>query len=336
MLAQTQALQFFIPTILLMEYKKLFVVGHPRSGTTWLNSMLVKHPDVIAVRSESHAYRLIYEPFTYISGLSLSRRFKRMPYIARHYGIKALCLGTTSTDIWNSILRSYRIYERQGVVGLHKLIGYAELKALIEQVLAGPEDDLIKAQTLISRVFDTCFENCGGQPHQTFLEKTPFHLKFVDLILKAFPEAKVINILRDGRDVCASLQARSKTQKWSRYQTPVVISQWEKCVRLGEKYCTDPAFQDRFYSLKYEDLRQNTIQEMGKMYDFAELAYTSQTVTSIVEAQNIDRVKVKGAGQHINKGEIGNWQQALSSADVELWQERAGATLTKLGYGGLS
>ncbi len=45
----------------------------------------------------------------------------------------------------------------------------------------------------------------GGHGKRRWIEKTPAHLPHVDRIRTAFPDAPIIRIVRDPRDVCASL-----------------------------------------------------------------------------------------------------------------------------------
>ncbi|MEM9264219.1 MAG: sulfotransferase [Cyanobacteria bacterium P01_F01_bin.13] len=315
-----------------ITYKKIFVVGCPRSGTSWLQKMMVRHENVIPVKNESHIYRITYEPFTYITKLSAQRRWQRWQHFVRHFGPTALLFGATSSDVWKSILKSYRIYQRNNDIGLHHLIDYQHLKTLMNQVRQGSGSDLDKAQKLIGLMLDHFFQKVGGQPHQSLLEKTPFHIKYADVILKNFPEAKIINIVRDGRDVCASLQARAKTKRWAEYDTRTIISQWERCIALSEKISLDPAFSDRIYSVKYEDLRQDVIPQLNQIYNFIDLAITPMELTQIAEACDIDNIKNKGLGQHVNKGSINNWKTELSQEHIDLWHQSAGETLDRLGY----
>lgn len=315
-----------------ISYKKIFIVGCPRSGTTWLQKMLSCHENTISVNNESHLYRLAYEPFTYITHLDAKQRWQSWRYFLRHLNLKALLFGATSSDIWNSILRSYQIYQKNNDVGLHHLVSYQQLQALINQVKQSSDSDLEKAQRLIHLILDCFFERSGGQPQQVFLEKTPFHIKHIDVILNSFPEAKIINIVRDGRDVCASLQARAKTKRWAQYDTQTIIAQWEKCIYLSEKFSLDPAFKDRIYSVKYETLRQDTLPQLDSICNFIELPTTPMELSQIVESCSIDNVKNKGAGQHVNKGSIDSWKTLLPQEHVELWHQSAGETLTRLGY----
>lgn len=313
-------------------YNKIFIVGCPRSGTSWLQKMIARHEHVIPIKNETHIYRLIYEPFTYITKLSAQRRWQRWQHFARHFGPTALFLGATSSDLWNSILKSYRIYQKNNDIGLHHLISYQQLRLFINQVKQQQGSDLENAQQLITLILDHFFEQIGGQPHQFLLEKTPFHIKYADVILKNFPEAKIINIVRDGRDVCASLQARAQTKRWAEYDTRTIISQWKRCIALSEKVALDPAFSDRIYSVKYEELRQDAAPHINQICEFIELAITPMEISQIIDACNIANIKNKGAGQHINKGSINSWKTELSQEHIALWHQSAGETLTRLGY----
>ena len=315
-----------------VAYNKIFIVGCPRSGTTWLQKMLSQHKDVIPAKNESHIYRLIYEPFTYITKLNTQRRWQNWPHFARHFGVPALLFGASSSDVWNSVLKSYQIYQKNNDIGLHHLIGYQQLKIFINQVRQTSDSDLENAQRLISLILDHFFEQVGGQPQQFFLEKTPFHIKYADIILESFPEAKIINIVRDGRDVCASLQARAKTKRWAEYDTRTIISQWERCIALSEKFALDPAFSDRIYSVKYENLRKDTVPQLSQICNFINLSITTTELSQIEDSCNIEKVQNRGIGQHINKGNINNWKTALSQEHIDLWHQSAGKTLTRLGY----
>ncbi|MBT9315572.1 sulfotransferase family protein [Leptothoe spongobia] len=316
-----------------IAYKKIFIVGCPRSGTSWLKRMISRHENMIPVKNESHIYRLIYEPFTYITKLNAQRRWQRWPHFARHFGVTALLFGATSSDVWKSILKNYQIHQRSNNIGLHHLINYQQLKTLIHQVRQNPGSDLENAQHLIRLILDHYFfEQTGGQPSQFLLEKTPFHIKYADVILKNFPEAKIINVVRDGRAVCASLQARAKKKRWADYDTRTIISQWERCIALSEKISLDPAFSERIYSVKYEELRQDPGTQLNQICNFIDLAITPIEISQIVESCNIENIKNKGAGQHVNKGSINNWKTTLSQEHIDLWHQSAGKTLTRLGY----
>ena len=315
------------------DYRKLFIVGCPRSGTTWLWKLIDSHPDVISAPRESHLYRLIYQPFTYVTKLGTAERWKQGASFLKNYGVWPMIFGASSDTVWRGILRNYRRYDgAAGNVGLHTIVSYPELTALIREVRQAPGEDLEHAKHLIKVIIDRYFYQAGGEAHNLFVEKTPMHISCSDVILKQFPEAKVIIINRDGRDVCASWQARAKTQKWARRSTEKLIKQWKRCVELSRQFQADPQIKDRIRMVRYEDLRKQPEEESAKLLDFLELSYTPEQVKGFVNKLDIKKVTLKGENEHVRKGHVGDWKQSLSEQDIHLWQTKARETLLQLGY----
>ena len=62
-----------------------------------------------------------------------------------------------------------------------------------------------------------------------FCEKTPQHLRSVDKILKYYPKAKFVHVIRDGRDVVNSLLK----MPWRPDGLINNARFWKKFVRLG-------------------------------------------------------------------------------------------------------
>lgn len=93
-------------------------------------------------------------------------------------------------------------------------------------------------------------------------EKTCDHLFVVDEILREFPEAKVICIIRDGRDVVRSISAAWGMRMWS-----ALCRQWIDFARRAR------ALQrrlppDRFTMVRYTDLMREPEREMRRLCAF--------------------------------------------------------------------
>jgi len=312
-------------------YPKLFVVGCPRSGTSWVTSLLGGHPDVVSVPLETHAYRLIYEPFLKLPKQSLQQRSKSWKGILRRYGPKPLFLGFDTDDIWRGILRDYDILNTPRSYGLHSLASRESFRRFVQQARCHPGSVLEQAETLIANLFHHFYQQ-QGYPGMTLLEKTPLHLRYVEQILKRFPDARIIEVLRDGRDVCVSYNALATTQVWARLGTAGAIQQWRRCVNLGEAYRSQPELANRILPIRYEQLRANTTEQLGIMFDFAGLRWHQHQINHIVQANDIHRVRYRGDGQYVRKGNVGDWQQLLSTEEQQLCEEIAGDQLAQLGY----
>ncbi len=94
-------------------------------------------------------------------------------------------------------------------------------------------------------MLDAAFYSQGGSSDKIMLEKTPMHLKYADVILESFPEAKIIEVVRDVRGVRASWQARAKTQRWARKPTTDLVNQWIQGVELGEELRHDSSLSNK-------------------------------------------------------------------------------------------
>ena len=146
-----------------MTYGKLFIVGCPRSGTSWLKEIIGSHSDVLVVSNESHAYSITYNNFTYLKNQELKKRLRSAKWIWMSYGLKPLLFGIESEYLWQGILKQYKIFQKsKEKLGLHNLVSYTELKELIAKVRSGSEDDLTKVKNLNQLMFDHFFEKNGG------------------------------------------------------------------------------------------------------------------------------------------------------------------------------
>ena len=80
-------------------------------------------------------------------------------------------------------------------------------------------------------------------------EKTPQHLAHADTMLRCFPDAPVLCMLRDGRDVALSLRAMPW---WEDSGLQAAAEYWRLCLRQMES-CVQAA-PDRFKVVRFEDL----------------------------------------------------------------------------------
>lgn len=76
-----------------------------------------------------------------------------------------------------------------------------------------------------------------------WVEKTPNHQKYIGQILEWCPEAKIVMVLRDGRDVAASIKKRSGDLNNA-------MERWVETNRQSQQFWDHP----NVYLYKYEDL----------------------------------------------------------------------------------
>ena len=95
-----------------------------------------------------------------------------------------------------------------------------------------------------------------GRGRGRWVEKTPEHLHHMGAMLRNWETAKVIIMMRDGRDVVASLFARTSQLRES-------VSRWKNDTKISLRFANHP----RVLLVKYEDLvaefQETTIRVFG-------------------------------------------------------------------------
>src|SRR3954447_4475813 len=86
-------------------------------------------------------------------------------------------------------------------------------------------------------------------PTHYLVDRTPVHVFHLDLISEIYPDARVVHIIRDGRDVARSLVAKN----WGPDTIREAATEWRDAV-LGARAAKHPA---RYVELFYERLLQD-------------------------------------------------------------------------------
>jgi hypothetical protein len=149
------------------------------------------------------------------------------------------------------------------------------------------------------------------------------------LIRRLFPEAKVVAISRDGRDVAASL-SRMSWMSADVYVNFLVWLYYNRVLRAArERGCPN------LYWVRYEDIVADPEAELGKVLDFLELPYESAVAEGSGNREGIPVREYgwkKRALGHISDNRVGTFRRELSADQVALLERLGTSTLCSLGY----
>ncbi len=166
-------------------------------------------------------------------------------------------------------------------------------------------------------------------------EKTPKHILRIDYIFKHRPDARILLIIRDGRDVACSLKRRNGNLESG-------IRRWVDDNTVGKKYWNHP----RVHTLKYESLITDFEPTMKKILAFVGEEYEPEIrdyhkAPKLFYSDKIEKPPSEAGGDHdqfrnwqINQpifDNRGKWKQ-LSDAEKARIQEIGSELLTELGY----
>lgn len=168
-----------------------------------------------------------------------------------------------------------------------------------------------------------------------WVEKTPLHIRHIANILRVVPTAKVIVMMRDGRDVAWSLRERTGDLRSS-------IARW-----VDDNDFALP-FLDRgeVTMVRYEDLVESPRNELARVLDFLGEDYESEVLTyyrspryfysdvidrpSSAEGDKHNRLRNWQINQPIFDGR-GRWH-GFSGEELNLIYEVAAGSLERFGY----
>jgi hypothetical protein len=195
------------------------------------------------------------------------------------------------------------------------------------------EDLLAEGRTFASRVLAH-----GLQPHHRYLvEKTPGHVERMPVIAAAFPEARFIHVIRDGRDVCVSRRAAQETwaASWKRLPGKLELARlartWARLVRAGRVGASE--LGGRVLEVRYEELRRDPRAGYRRMLDFATIPYDDEMIETIHAGVDFDTTgRAEDTTGFYRAGRVGDWQRAFDVVDCIAFDAVAGSTLVELGY----
>lgn len=148
--------------------------------------------------------------------------------------------------------------------------------------------------------------------------KTPDYTGHIESLNQLFPDAKVIHIVRDGRDVALSFFNLS----WGPKDIYVAANYWKE--RIMRVNSDRKNLHDRFYELKYEDLLEDPVERFSQILDFL-----NHDDIDVEERVGRFRERIVPKVMVNNKFK---WKKELSDNDVCLFELGAGEILEKYGY----
>lgn len=280
----------------------LFIVGHPKSGTSLLTSLLDSHPQLMVLPEESDFYNQIWPK---VSLLKLEWRKSKeaktdeiVKKIIEESHFKNYFKGKVADDISGNLE-----YDDINTSLLKK-----ELKYSIERELVYKRQKLFKALIKVyTRVIN---KNKDKSKIKYWVEKTPKHLWFVEEIKKDFPNAKIIFVYRDPRDNYLSYK-----KKWPKSITPIKFSKnWNESIDKVEGFHINDLLK-----VKYEDLILNPKDQISRIILFLDIEYDSKLFEPTKNGKSWQGNSMFGEkSKNINSKNIGRYEKNLSRNDIEI------------------
>jgi hypothetical protein len=280
-----------ISTVVAMSSDRpIFVVGCPRSGTTMLQLMLHAHPR-IAIPPETRFLLTAYTKRAKFGDLSdPAARRKLATWIVESSQFEDLGLDPATT---------------------------------VEAIVAAPPT--------LGSAFGTVFKLYAerfGKPR--WGDKRPLYLRNLPTILRLFPDAQIINIMRDGRDCVSSL----KETPWKPAEFDTMIDYWtqsaDASLLAARRYP-----KDVYHVVRYEDLVADPEPHLRKICEFLDEEYApGMTRPNQLASVAVPEYKTWHTLTHQapTTERVASWKSRLTDEEVRRCETAFGDRLAKFGY----
>ena len=301
-----------------------FIVGHRKSGSTWLLNLLSLHPDVRGVMEtslfeigwrESDPRRRTEQVFT---GTPWSRGGGLRARAAHH-------LTNWAAPLLRSAKPALELSpeERPALLPDLSLRDQIALKRRLHQSPDPAEYSRIFFEFLRERL----------APRAYLLEKSPRQVLQVEHIHQVFPTAKLIVIYRDGRDVVVSDSFFTRDYGRQSFSFENAVRAWRKDMEAQFQYTESHGI----HACSYETLLTDGRDVVRGVLDYLGLPYDEELLTRLLDRSSFRYYTGRDPGQEnrkrfYRKGIAGDWENHFSAEDKRIFKEIAGDLLIQLGY----
>jgi len=291
----------------------IFICGTGRCGTTILQQILSKHKNI---------YSMQYEGRFIVSDHGLINILKSNDDDNLDIFKEKMLNDWYISKVYNKGMPN------EYAAGLCANIDKSSIESLLDKFHArlnqanNREQLLVEIASFITEFYQI---QMSATAKTRWLEKTPSNMLFMEELLEIFPNAKLIHIIRDGRDVASSIIRRNFWPIWKNPKIDYFNTSRKMTVKNCSIFWRDfltfglnsgkQIGQRNYFEVKFENLVQDTESELQRICTFIDedIDYNSLTVD-------------------LSNSNIGSWKDTFSDSDNEDFKQEAGELLISLGY----
>ena len=183
-------------------------------------------------------------------------------------------------------------------------------------------------RAVIEWLVDSYAKSVGRGRASIWVDQQPGNVLCMSRLLKHFPDAKVINIVRDGRAVAASLMPLD----WGPNEVYSAAKYWRERVGMGY---TASSFlgSNQLLHVRYEDLVLSSERVVPEIARFVGVSYEESMLNA--DGIRLPRFTQKQhalVGSRPDKARIDAWRRILTPREVQIFESVVGDLLEQMGY----
>lgn len=254
---------------------------------------------------------LLYALLASHPNIAMTRRTNLWPFFYRQYGDLA------NPENLDRLLAAWKTYRRVWIL-------HPDLEAIRKEFYTG--------ETSYSRLFALLWEQFAAQMGRPrWGDKSLNTERYAEVILRAYPGARILHIVRDPRDRFASALKRWKVIRGGAGSG---AGMWLDSVRTG--YRNLRRYPDQYRLIRYESLAARPEKVLREICDFIGETYTPEMLTM----RGAENFRDEGGNSSFEQREpgvistssIGRYRKYLTPGWIAFIQAAAGREMQSLGY----
>ncbi len=173
------------------------------------------------------------------------------------------------------------------------------------------------------------------------LEKTPDHVRCAGDILRLFPNARFIHVIRDPRAVAASLRAASGSwgAGWAPRRIADCAAGWKAAIAAGRRI---PFLTANYCEVFYERMHTGGPEEVLRVLEWLGVTATATEAGVSLRICSIGGLRQGFAAApwaltsepegFYRRGEVESWREELSGVEIAIVERLARKEMAELGY----
>jgi hypothetical protein len=275
--------------------REVFIGGAPRSGTTLLLALLDSHPEMLVFPKEV----ALFNRGVWKTGDQDVERLAH--HLLTHTEIAELDPARSPSMGPGQLLTTARLNG----------FPYAAFeKNFLHRTKQRPTGGPRHVLHSLFRAYAETRPTAHATP-RIFVEKTPANDYFSADLFKYFPEARLVQIVRDPRAVYASRQRALRQSAGRHTKTFRLVNEWNRSVRQRWMHQDMP---EQFLSIRYEDLVMNPRAVLTQVCDFIG-----------IEARPLTLAPTKGGQPWLGNSSYGETFSRISETPLDRWKDELSA-----------
>lgn len=273
----------------------IFLVGHPRSGTTWVYDILTAHPQVAGV----------LESWIFTSSAGLAPLFRPEQWVPR------LLERQQEIDGGRSIGLSQMVTREELAAEVRKLTGRLLARKL------RPEHRFVVEKT--------------PSPYTALEVVTEVFpgARFVHVMRDGRDVA--VSLRAAARTWNPGWRTFAGGRGLARYRAVLRSARsWEATVRSTRNF--GRRLGDRYFETRYEEIKGTPVRSIQAIFDFCRIPYDEALIRHIVSVTDFSRHAATGEDRFRRRGEVGDWRGRFSRVDALAFEAGSRGTLVDTGY----